>query len=122
MQCARQLLGLDAIIVEQGAIDILAQRLGLGRNQIAPDPFPDRFERHARNPPGALVIGGIVDEERLDRREEQPGGVADARHRLACDANGAAQFLQDEVAAGRLFAAQARRVRARRPAWRAPPA
>ena len=106
MQGTRHLLGFEAIIVEQGAIDILGQRPGLGRNQIAADPFPDRFERHACNPPGALVIGGIINDERLNRREEQAGGIADTRHRLAGSANGAPEFLQDELAAGGLFAAQ----------------
>jgi hypothetical protein len=106
LQGARALFRLDAVVREQGTIDILAQRFGLGRDQIACDPFPDRLKRHAREPPGALVIGGIVDEERLDRREEYARGVAHARRRrLAFDTDGAAQLLQDEFVAGRFFAA-----------------
>ena len=68
VQCARALFGLDTVLRQRGAIDILAERLGLGRDQIASDPFLDRFKRHARKPPRALVIRRIVDEERLDRR------------------------------------------------------
>jgi hypothetical protein len=87
---ARQLLGLDPIIVQQGAVDVLAQRFGLGGHQIATHPVPDRLERHARDASEALVIGAIVNEERLDRCEEQPGGIADTWHWLSGDPDRAA--------------------------------
>ena len=105
-ESAGALLGLDAIIRQQGAIDIIAQRLGLGRNQVAPNPFPDRLKRHPRQPSGALVIGSIVDKKRLDRRKEQASGIVHARLRLAFGADGAPQLLQDELVAGRFLAAR----------------
>ena len=87
MQSARQLVGLDPIIIVQGAIDIFAQRLGLGWHQVAAQPSPDRRQRHARDTTAALVIGSILDEERLKRREEQTFGVADAVNRLSSGAD-----------------------------------
>ena len=104
MQRACALFGLDAVLGEQGAIDIVAERLGLGRDQIASDPFQIG---HPRNSPGALVIRRVVDEEGLDRSEEHRRGVTHAlRSRLALDTDGAAQLLQDEFVAGRFFAAK----------------
>ena len=53
-----------------------------------------------------LAIGGIVDEERLERREEHAGCVADARDRLLGGTDRAPQFLQHEIVAGNLLAPQ----------------
>ena len=91
------LFGLDPVVSAKRAFDIGARRLGLRRHQIAPDPPLQALKRDPRNAHGALVIRRIVDDERLDRRKEHPRGVAHARgSRLALDADGAAQFLQDE--------------------------
>ena len=106
MQRADQLIGLGLIVGEQRAIDVLGQRLGFGRHQIAADPAPDRLERQPRDAADALVVGGRVDQERLERHEEQARRVADARHALRLDADGAPQFLQHQFAAGHVVAAQ----------------
>jgi hypothetical protein len=55
--------------------------------------LPDRFERDARESSETLVIGGIVNEKGLERREEQTGSVADAGNRLADLAQRAAELL-----------------------------
>ena len=52
------------------------------------------------------MVGDVVDQEWFDRREEKASGVADPRHRPPLDSDGAAQFLKNEFAAGRLIAAQ----------------
>ena len=52
------------------------------------------------------MVGPIVDEERFERREEQAGGVTDARDGLSGGADGAAQFLQHKFAAGGFVATQ----------------
>ncbi len=104
MQSADPLFGLDAIVGQQSAIDVVAERFGFSRDQIARDPAPDRLKRHTGKSPGALVIGGIVDEEWLNRRKEHAGGGAHADFGRRLDPNGAAQLLQDEFVAGRLIA------------------
>ena len=106
VQRADQLIGLGLIVGEQGAIDVLGQRLGLGRNQVAADPAPDRLERKPRDAPDALVVGGSVDQERLERHEEQARRVADARHALRLGADGAPQLVEHQFAAGHIVAAQ----------------
>ncbi len=106
VQRADQLIGLGLVGGEKCAIDILAQRLGFGRDQIAADPAPDRLERKPRDAPDPLVVGGSVDQERLERHEEQARRVADARHALRLGADGAPQFLQHQLAAGHVVAAQ----------------
>ena len=68
VQRADQLFHPDAIVGEQSAIDVLAQRPGFGGHQIAADPLPDRLQRDARQASDALVIGGTVDQERLQRQ------------------------------------------------------
>ena len=106
VQRAHQLIGLGLVVGEQSPIDIVGQRLGFGRHQIAADPTPDRLERKPRDAPDALVVGGSVDQERLERHEEQARRVADARHALRLDANGTPQLLQHQLAAGHVVAAQ----------------
>ena len=54
------------------------------------------------------MVGTIVDQERLERLEEQAGGIADARDALALLAHDVAQFLQNEIVAGDIVAAQQR--------------
>jgi hypothetical protein len=49
-----------AVIGYQRAVDVVAQRLGLRGHQVPANPFPDRFERHAREPADPLVVGPIV--------------------------------------------------------------
>jgi hypothetical protein len=124
VQRAGALFRLDRVVGVQRAIDIGAQCLGLGGYQIAPDPRPERLERDARDAPGTLVIGRIVDDERLDRRKEQPRNLAHARcgRWWRSRRDGAAQFLENELVAGRHFAGQDAGVRVRRPAWPAPQA
>ncbi len=106
VQRADQLIGLGLIVGEQGAIDVLGQRLGLGRNQIAADPAPDRLERKPRDATNTLVVGGSVDQEWLERHEEQVRRVADARHALRLGADGAPQFVEHQLAASHIVAAQ----------------
>ena len=52
------------------------------------------------------VIADVVDHERFERFEEQPGGTGDAGHAVALLAHHAPQFLQHEIGAGDIFAAQ----------------
>ena len=52
------------------------------------------------------MVGPIVNEERLERREEQAGGVTDAQDGLSGGADGAAQFLQHKFVAGGFIATQ----------------
>ncbi len=106
MELANQFVGFCAIVGEQSAIDIVAQRFGLGGHEIAAEPGPDRLERYAAEAADALVIGGGVDQERLERRKEQTRRVADARHPLAVGADGVPQFLEHELIARGVFPAQ----------------
>ena len=55
-----------------------------------------------------LALGRIVDQERLDRREEQALRIAETRQLAAGVAGVAAQLLEDQLGAGRLVAAQQR--------------
>ena len=106
LQRAHQLIGAIAVVGEQSPIDVLAQRLDLGGDQIATDPSPDRLERDTGNTADAFMIGAAVDQERFQWRKEQPRGVANARHFVGVAADRAAQFLQYQIVAGALFAAQ----------------
>jgi hypothetical protein len=99
VQRPHQQLRLGPIIGGQRAVDVRGQRPGLRRHQVPADPFPDRFKRDAREPADPFVVGPLVDEERLKRREEQPRGVADAGHGLPGGTDGPAQFLQRELVA-----------------------
>ena len=106
MQRADQLIGFGLVAGQQRAIDVVAQRLGFGRHQIAADPLPDRLERDPRDAADALVVGGAVEQKRLERREKQARRIADARHRLRLGADGAPQFVEHEFVAGIVVAAQ----------------
>ncbi len=106
VQGAHEEVGLDPVIGNQRAVDVLRQRFGFRGHQVAADPFPDRLKRHARQSTDPFVVGGIVNQERLDRSEKQACGVADARHRLSGGTDDTAQFLQHELVAGDLVAAQ----------------
>ena len=87
MQSPHQLFGLQPVVFEQRTIDVGDECLGLGGHQIAPYPIPRRRERRTRDASDALVIGGIVDQERFERREEKAGGIANPRHLLPRGAN-----------------------------------
>ena len=107
VQHAGDMFGLEGVIGEQGPGDILAQGGDFGGHQIAGEPGPDRLERHARDAREAPVVGDIVDQKRLERREEQPLDVADARRLLPRGPDRAAQFLQHQFVAGALAAQHA---------------
>jgi hypothetical protein len=53
-----------------------------------------------------LDARGVVEQERLDRAEEEPGGIVDARRLLSGLARCASDLLKNEIAAGNLIAAQ----------------
>ena len=53
-----------------------------------------------------IVIATIVDQQRLERLEEQAGGIADVRGALALFAHGMAQLPQNQIGAGGLLATQ----------------
>ena len=53
-----------------------------------------------------LVIGDVIDDERLDRIEEQPRMVADPLRRRAALVHAAPQFGEDELGTGHVLAAQ----------------
>ena len=80
--------------------------LALGRHQVAADPLQIGSSETRAMRADALVVGRRVDQKRLERREEQPRRVADARHLLGLGADGAPQFGEHEVAAGHVVAAQ----------------
>ena len=52
------------------------------------------------------MIGNVVDNERLDRIEEQPRMIADALRLRAVLMHAAPQFGQDKLGAGHVLAAQ----------------
>jgi hypothetical protein len=52
------------------------------------------------------MLAAVVDHERLKRLEKKTGAMTDPRAALALLARDAAQFLQDEIGAGILVAAQ----------------
>jgi hypothetical protein len=52
------------------------------------------------------VLAEIVDQKRLKRFEEQPGAMADAGRTLALVAGETAQFLQHQIGAAQVVAAQ----------------
>ncbi len=86
--------------------DLFGEGLRLRRQKIAADPGPDRLERDPRDATLMLVRSRIVDQERLDRPEEQAGGIADARRGHARLAHRPAHLLQHEIAARDFVAAQ----------------
>ncbi len=53
-----------------------------------------------------LVIGNVIDQERLERIEEQPRMIPDASRLRVALAHAAPQFGEDELGAGHVLAAQ----------------
>ncbi len=100
------LIGPGLVVGEKCAIDVLGQSLGFGRNEVAADPAPDRLERKPRDAADALMVGGRVDQEWLERHEEQARRVADAWHALRLGTDGAPQLVEHQFAAGHVVAAQ----------------
>ncbi len=81
---------LRRIAGKQRLVHAVAEQVGLVGQQIAAHPGPQQFERTARNAAGMIVVGAIVDHERLERLEEQAGGMADPRAAIALVAHDAA--------------------------------
>ena len=100
LEAARQMLGLVGVAGHQRLLDLVGIGLRLFGHQRIADPKPHRLERGARDPAAMLVIGTVVDQERLDRLEEQPRRIAEAL-RLGCAvAQAAPQLGQDQFGAG----------------------
>ena len=77
----------------------------LAGHQVAAHPFPDRLERHARNPTGMVACHDIVDQEWLKRLKEESCEIA----RTFCGRIVACltpQFLQHQFRTRHVFAAQ----------------
>jgi len=106
MERAGQLIGPGPVVGEQRVVDVLAQRLDFGPHQIAADPGPDRLERSPRDAADPPVVGRSVDQERLERLEEQARRIADARRLLRLGPDRAPQLLQHQLATGHVVAAQ----------------
>ncbi len=68
-KAAREVLGLVGVAGEQRCFDLLGKCLGLVRHHRVAEPQPDRLERRTRDAAAMLVIGDVVDEERLERIE-----------------------------------------------------
>ena len=79
LEVAAEPLASCGAIREERAADLFGEGLRLRRQEIAADPRPDRLERDPRDATLMLVRSRIVDQERLDRPEEQAGGIANAR-------------------------------------------
>jgi hypothetical protein len=103
---ADQLLAGHGVVSDERRADLVRERsCGVGQ-QVATDPGPDWPEGRARNATSVLVGRGPIDQERLERTEKQPLGIADAGRMLARLAHRAAHLLQNEVPPGYLSAAQ----------------
>ena len=103
---ADQLLAGHRVVNDERRADLVRERsCGVGQ-QVATDPGPDRLEGRARNATSVLVGRGPIDQERLERTEEQPLGIADAGRTLARLAHRAANLLQNEIPARNLGATQ----------------
>ena len=84
-------LGAVGVAGHERVLDVRGIGLRLFGHQSVADPKPQRLERGARDPAAMLVIGNIVDQERLERLKEQAGRIAKARglglaHRASCAA------------------------------------
>jgi hypothetical protein len=108
LEGACDLYGVLPAIRREQQVDLIHIGLRLLRHQIACDPFPDRRQAGARDAAAMLALGRIVDQERLDRRKEQALRMIEARQLAAGVARVGAQFLEDHIRAGRIFAAQPR--------------
>jgi hypothetical protein len=97
---------LAGVIAGKGAGDLIGHRLCFARQQVAANPLPDRIERDARDASGMMVRGGVVDQERFERLKEKPREIPGPRRRPARLARRPAQFLQHELGAGGVVAAQ----------------
>ena len=92
----------------QRVADVVREGFRFSRNEIAAKPGPDRLERSARDAALLLFRRRLIDQERLDRGEEQPLRTADTKGMLAGVAHGAAHLPQHEIAARNLLATQQR--------------
>jgi hypothetical protein len=52
------------------------------------------------------MIASVINQKRFERLEQQLGGIVDAERAVALLAHDAPQFLQDQIGARNLFAAQ----------------
>ena len=95
------MLGLVGVARHQRLLDLLGIGLRLFGHQRIADPKPQRLERRARDPAAMLVIGTIVDQERLDRLEEQSCGIAKARGLGLAVAQAAPQLGQNQFGSSR---------------------
>ncbi len=107
------LLGAVLLLRGEQQLDLIRIGLGFLRHQVAADPGPDRVEAGARDTAAMLALRCIVDDERLDRGEEQPLRIADARKPLPFPPGRLAQRLENERGAGRALAAQVRALKLR---------
>jgi hypothetical protein len=75
MRVSRSIFAL--VTVEYCLADIQSHRIGIVRQEIAPNPIPQCFERGARDATRMLVIAAIVDEKRLKWLEEELSRLVD---------------------------------------------
>jgi len=80
----------------------------LAQHQVAADPGPNPIEGSTRDASEMLTLRHVIHQERLDRGEEQPLRVPDARKPASLLARRLAQLLQDHRCAGRRLPAQGR--------------
>ncbi len=100
------MLGLVGVAGHERLLDLLGIGLRVFGHQRIADPKPQRLERRARDPAAMLVIGAIVDQERLDRLEEQPRRIAEARGLGLAFAQASPQLGQNHFGPGRARAVQ----------------
>ena len=103
---ARQVLDPAGIAGEQALLHLLRIVPRLLDHQGAADPGPQRFQRPARDTAAMLVVGCIVNQERLDRLEEQPRRVGEPQRLAVAVPEAAPQLGQDHLGPGRIVAAQ----------------
>ncbi len=79
LESMRGLRGLALLTGEQQPCRIVRKGVRLVRQEVAVDPLPYRRGRGARKASLVDTIGFIVDEERLEEDEEQPGRQLSSR-------------------------------------------
>src|SRR5262245_54965788 len=94
------------ITLEHCFVDIRGHGIGIVRQEIAPNPIPQCFERGARDATRMLVIAAIVDDKWLQWLEEELSGLLDVMSVVTLLTKDATQFPQDQIGARDLIAAK----------------
>jgi hypothetical protein len=106
LEVASELAGGRGIVGDERVLDHVRIGVGFRLHHEVADPLPDRIEHGARDAPLMLVLGGIVDQEGIERTEEQARRRTYARRALADLAQRPAQFVEHELGTGIVVAAQ----------------